>query len=91
MNAESMIALGQSISAKRIKGSTRSAYNSRVQKLQAWLKVEHVECIDDDDAIILQNLDDEVLLEFMTFASIKCDKAGMPLEPRQWNALATVG
>jgi hypothetical protein len=56
-----------------------------------WLMENYAQCVDEDDRIVLDQLDEDIIQEYMTHAALKKDGDGEYLMPFQFSAVTTVG
>ncbi|OQR83796.1 hypothetical protein ACHHYP_14294 [Achlya hypogyna] len=76
------------ISGCRVK-ATVNRYNTLNRRLAEWLKVHHATLVSNDSVTL--PLPADVARAYLWFMSIKCDKRGVPLVPRQRTSASHVG
>ncbi|KDO30642.1 hypothetical protein SPRG_04543 [Saprolegnia parasitica CBS 223.65] len=70
-------------------GKTIKRYNALNKRLLAWLQERHAALVLNNSVVL--PLPACVATSYLAFISIKCDKRGMPLEPRQTTSASHVG
>ncbi|KAG9407909.1 hypothetical protein AC1031_021147 [Aphanomyces cochlioides] len=76
------------IAGCRVK-KTVNRYNAMNKRLVQWLKLRHATFVSNDNVTL--PLPAEVARAYLWFMTIKCDKRGVPLVPRQFTSASHVG